>query len=71
MKVATINIRIVNIKDPDPLSPATDGDGGKRDADATTATNGDTTFTDPVLIQGVESPAPYPVNDEAFRVVVA
>ena len=34
-------------------------------------TTGDTTATYPVSIQNFEAPAPYPLNDEAFRLVVA
>ena len=41
------------------------------DADATTTTTGDTTVTDPVSVQFFEAPAPNPLHDEAFRVVVA
>ena len=40
-------------------------------AAATTTTTGDTTVTDPVYVQVSEEPAPDPLNDEAFRVVVA
>ena len=34
-------------------------------------TNGDTTITDPVMILFFEAPAPEPLNDVTFRVVVA
>ena len=70
MKVATINTRSVNINTPEPLRPATDGDGGDRDAYANMTTTGDTTITDPVSVQVFEAPALDPLNDEAFRVVV-
>ena len=40
-------------------------------ASVTTTTTGDTTITDPVSVQVFEVPAPDPLNDEAFRVVVA
>ena len=72
MKVATINTRSVNIHTTEPLLPDTDGDGGERaDASTTTTTTGDTTVTDPVSVQVFEAPAPDPLYDEAFRVVVA
>ena len=68
--MATINIRSVKLHTPEPLHPATDGDGGERDADATTCTTGNTTITHPVSVQVFEAPAPDHLNDEAFRVVV-
>ena len=34
-------------------------------------TTGETTITDPVSVHAFEVPAPDPLNDEAFRVVVA
>ena len=71
MKVATINIRSVKLHPPEPTPPSTDGCGGERDASVTTTTTGDTTFTDPVSIKIFNAPAPYPLNDEAFRVVVS
>ena len=71
MKVATINTRSVNINTPEPLRPATDGDGGDRDAYANMTTTGDTTITDPVSVQVFEATAPDPLNDEAFIVAVA
>ena len=71
MKVATINISSVNLHTLEPPSPATVGDGVERDASTTTTTTGDTTVTDPVTIQVFEAPAPDPLNNEAFRVVVA
>ena len=71
MKYATINIRSVKLHTPEPLRPATDGDGGERAAAATTTTTENTTITDPVLIRVLEAPAPDPLNNEAFRVVVA
>ena len=70
-KVVTINIRSFKLKTPEPLYPANDGDVEERDAAATTTTNGDTTIKDPVSVQVFEAPAPYHLNDEAFRVVVA
>ena len=69
-RLATINIRSVNIHTPEPTRPATDSDGRERAAAATTTTNGDTTVTDPVYIQVFEAPVPDHLNDEAFRVVV-
>ena len=71
MKVATINIRSVNTHTTEPPCPYTGGDGGERDAAATTITTGDTIVTDPVSVQVFEAPPPEPLNDEAFRVVVA
>ena len=70
MRVATINIRSVELHTPEPPSPSTGGDGGQRAADATTATTGDTTVTDPVSVHVFEAPPPDPLNDESFRVVV-
>ena len=67
----TINIRSVNIHNRENISPATDGDGGYRDDDTTTTDTGDKTITDPVSVQVFEVPAPDPMNDEEFRVVVA
>ena len=71
MKVAAINIRSVKLHTPEPPRPSTSGDGGERDDAATTTTTGDTTVTDPVSVQVFEAPAPDPLDDEAFRVVVA
>ena len=71
MRVATISIRSVKIHTPEPLCPSTDGNSGERSAATTTTTTGETTITDPVLIQFFEAPAPDPLDDEAFRVVVA
>ena len=71
MKVATINIRSVKIHTPEPPCPSTDGNGGERDSSATTTTTGDITVTDPVSVQIFKASAPDPLNDEAFRVVVA
>ena len=71
MKVATTNIRSVKLYTTEPPRPSTGGDGGERAAAATTTTTGDTTVTDPVSVQVFEAPAPDPLNDEAFRVVVA
>ena len=64
MKVATINIRSVNIHTPEPLCPATYGGCGGRAAASTTTTTGDTTITDPVSIWVFGAPAPDPFNDE-------
>ena len=71
MNVTTINIRSVKLHTPEPLHHATDGYGGERDAAATMPNTGDTTITDPVLIRFFKSPAPEPLNDEAFRVAVS
>ena len=71
MKVATINISILKLHTTEPPRTYTGGDGGERDAASTTTTTGDTTATYPVSFQVFEAPAPYPLNDEAFRVVVA
>ena len=71
MKVATINTRSVNIHTTEPLIPDTDGDGGERADASTTSTTGDTTITYPVSIRVFEAPEPYPLKDEALRVVVA
>ena len=72
MKVATINIRSVKLHTLEPPCPSTGGGGGGERADAATATNtGDTTITYPVSVQVFEMPASDPLNDEAFRVVVA
>ena len=71
MKVDTINIRSVKLHTPEPLCPATDGNGGERVDTDTRTTTGDTTITDPVSVQFFEAPAPDPLNDDAFKVVVA
>ena len=71
MKVATINIRGVKLHTPEPPRPYTGGDGGERTSSATTTNTGDTTVTDPVYVQVFEAPAPDPLNDESFRVVIA
>ena len=71
MKLATINIRSAKLHTPEPPRPSTDGDGGERAAADTTTTTGDTTITYPVSVQVFEAPAPYPLNGEAFIVVVA
>ena len=70
-KVDTINIRSVELHTVEPLCPDTNGGGGDRASATTTTTTGETTITDPVLIQFFEAPAPDPLDDEAFRVVVA
>ena len=67
----TINIRSFKIHTLEPPSPSSGGGGEERDYSATTNTNGDTTVTDPVSVQVLEAPAPDPLNDKAFRVVVA
>ena len=71
MKVATINIRSVNIHTPEPLHHANDGDGVEGASVVTTSTTVDTTITYQVYVQVFEAPAPYHLNDEAVRVVVA
>ena len=71
MKVATTKIRSVNLHTKEPTHPDTGGDGGERAAAATPTTTGDTAVTDPVSIKFLEAPAPDPLNDESFRVVVA
>ena len=71
IKVATINIRSVKLHTPEPLHTDTYGDGGERAAASTMSTTGDTTITDPVSVHFFEAPAPYPLNYEAFRVMVA
>ena len=43
----------------------------ERAAVATTTTTGSTTITDPISVQVFEAPAPEPLNDEAFTLVVA
>ena len=70
MKVATTNIRSVKLYTTEPPRPSTGGDGGERDPAVTTTTTGNITVTDPVSVQVFEAPAPDPLNDEAFRVVV-
>ena len=67
----TTNIRSVKLHNPEPLHPATDGDGWERDYDATTSTTRDTPITYTVSVQVFKAPAPDHLNDEAFRVVVA
>ena len=67
----TIKIRSVKLHTPEPLCPDTDGDGGERVATATRTTTVDTTITDPVSVQVFEAQAPEPLNDEAFKVLVA
>ena len=64
MKVDTINIRSVKLHIMEPLRPSIDGA-------ATTTTTRDTTMTYPVSILFFEAPAPDPLNDEVFRMVVA
>ena len=71
MKVDTINIRSVKIHTPEPLRPSIGDNDGERADTATTTTTGYTNSTDPVSVQVFEAPAPDPLNDEAFRVVVA
>ena len=71
MKVTTINIRIVNLHTTEPLRPYNYGDGGQKADSVTTTSTGDTTIIDQVSIRVFEAPSPNPLNDEAFRVVVA
>ena len=71
MKLATINIRSVELHTPEPPRPSTGGGFGERAAATTTTTTGDTTVTNPVSVQVFEAPAPEPLNDEAFIAVVA
>ena len=71
MKVATISICSANIHTPEPPRPSNGVDCGEKDDDSNTAATGDTTVTDPVSVQVFEAPAPNPLNDEVFRVVVA
>ena len=71
MKVATINIHSVDLYTPEPPRPSTGGDGGERDASATMPNNEDTTVIDSVSVQVFDAPAPDPLNDEAFIVLVA
>ena len=70
MKVANINIRSVKLHTPETPRPTTGGDGGERAAATTTNITVDTTITALVSIKVFEAPAPDPLNDEAFRVVV-
>ena len=69
--MATINIRSVKLRTPEPRSPSTDGYGGERANAATTTANVDTTIKNPVSVQVLEAPVPVYLNDEAFIVVVA
>ena len=71
MKVVTISIRIVKLHNPEPLCPDKYYVSGEKDYGATTTNTGDTTITYPVFVQVFEAPEPDPLNDEAFRVVVA
>ena len=71
MKVATINISSVNIHTLEPLCTSTYGDGGERSDDVATTTTGDTTIIDIFSVKVFEAPAPDPLNDGAFRMVVA
>ena len=70
MKVAMINIRSVKIHTPEPPNTSTGGDSGDRAPAYTNTTTGETNVTYPVSVQVFEAPAPDPLNDEAFRVVV-
>ena len=70
MKGGTINIRSVKLHNPEPLRPTTDGYCEERSDAATTTTTEDTTITDPVSVQVFEVPAPNPLDDEEFIVVV-
>ena len=69
--MAISNIRSVKIHNTYLLHPATDVDGGEWDADFTATTTGDTTITYAVSILVFDAPGPDPLNNEAFRVVVA
>ena len=69
--MATINIRTFKLHNPEPHRPDTGGDGGEMAAEATTNTAEHTTVTYPISVQFFEAPTPDPLNDEAFRVVVA
>ena len=71
VKVATVNIWSVKLHTPEPPRSSTVGDGGKRAVSVTTTIDGDTTVTYPVSVQLYGAPAPDPLNEEAFRVVVA
>ena len=71
MKVATTNFWSVKLNTPEPPRPSTGDDSGDRDAATTTDTTGDTTITDPVSVQVFKAPAPDPLNDESFIVVIA
>ena len=71
IKVAIINICSVKLHTLEPPRPSTGGNGGERAAAAATTTNGDKTVIGSVSVRVFEAPAPYPLNDEAFRVVVA
>ena len=71
MNMVTINISSVKVHTKEPLRPATDFDGGKRASSDTTNTTVDTNITYPVSIRVFEAPALYPLNDKAFRLVVA
>ena len=71
MKVATINIQSVKLHTPEPTSLYTGGDVGGRAAAVIMNTTGDITVIDPVSVQVFKAPEPYPLNHEAFRVVVA
>ena len=67
----TINIRRVKIRTPEPISPTTEGEGGERGDYVTTTTTRYRTIIYLVSIRVFETPARDPLNDEAFRVVVA
>ena len=71
MKMATIKIGSVKLHTPEPPFTDTSGYGGEKAADSNTTDNRETTLTDPVFVQVFETPAPDPLDDEAFRVVVA
>ena len=71
MKVSTINIRSFKLHNTEPPRPSTSVYCAERAAAVTTTTTGDTTVTDPVSVQFFEVPSPDPLNDEAFRLVVA
>ena len=69
--MATINIIIDKPQTPEPLCPATDGDGGEKADTVTTTTTRDITITDPEYVQFFKVLAPDHLNNKAFRVVVA
>ena len=71
MKVDNINISSVKLHTLENLSPDTDVDGGYISAAVIMTTTGDKTITDQVYVQFFKAPAPYPLNDEVFRVVVS
>ena len=63
MKVATSNIRSVNLHTPEHPRPSTGSDGGERAAAATTNTTGYITATHPVSVNVFMDPEPDTLND--------